>query len=233
MGTGVLPAGWDLVASSGFARVALAQDMRVYYKEFLPRGRLEKLKACLRGSRATRARRNSEQLQRAGFQAPDNLAWGTLPGGRQYLFTRAVPGRGITHWLRRDLAGRDRQALALRRQLLRQFGSFVGRVHAAGFVHGDLRPSNALAEHDGDEFHFSLIDNERNRQKLPPARKGLCRNLMQLNMLLPADLTGSDRWRFFLAWRREMQDLSDEEARALAVQAYHWARRRLQAKGKL
>jgi hypothetical protein len=228
-----LPSGWELVASSISARVAWQPERGIYYKEFLPRGPFERLKAKLRGSRASRARDNSENLSAAGFNAPENLAWGSLSGGREYLFTRAVAGEGVTAWLRHRLTGRGPGELLRRRKLLRDFGFFIGKLHSAGFIHGDLRAGNVLASGIGEQFQFSLIDNERNTRALPPDEKGLSRNLMQLNMLLPTDLTRSDRWRFFLAWREQMDTLSDQQARALAVASYQWAMRRLAAKGKL
>ena len=230
---GELPPGWQWVASSTSARVARQGQQGIFYKEFLPRSRMERLKTGLRGSRAARARHNSEALLRAGFNAPRNLAWGKLPGGRYYLVSAAVPGEGVTTWLRARLAGRSREALRYRRRLLEELGRFVGRLHRDGFVHGDLRPSNVLAVDTGERFEFALIDNERNRRRSPPDLRGMRRNLMQLNMLLPSDLTRTDRWRFFRAWRREMSVLADAEAEALAVGAYRWATRRLRAKGKL
>ena len=139
----------------------------------------------------------------------------------------------MTDWLRQKLSGRDPDSLRVRRQLLIGLGVFIGRLHATGFTHGDLRPSNVLAEHLADRFQFSLIDNERNVQQQPPAGKLVLKNLMQLNMLLPSDLTHSDRWRFYCAWQAEMHDLSAHQARQLATEAYQWAMTRLRAKGKV
>jgi Lipopolysaccharide kinase (Kdo/WaaP) family len=221
------------VASSGFARVAAEAEQGIYYKEFLPRSPLESLKGLMRGSRATRAREQSDALLEAGFNAPENLIWGKLNGGREYLFSRSVPGEGVTWWLRTELTGRQVQDLAVRRQLLRQLGDYIGRLHGAGFIHGDLRPSNVLAHRQQQRFEFSLIDNERNKRSLPTSGKGMLKNLMQLNMLLPSDLTRSDRWRFFMAWRAQMTTLSDAEARLLARESFEWAMRRLRAKGKV
>lgn len=230
---GELPQGWQWVASSTSARVARQGQQGIFYKEFLPRDRMEKFKARLRGSRAARARHNSEALLRAGFNAPRSLAWGKLSGGRHYLVSAAVPGEGVTTWLRERLTGRSREALRYRRRLLTELGHFVGCVHRDGFIHGDLRPSNLLAVDTGERFDFALIDNERNRRSRPPDLRGMRRNLMQLNMLLPSDLTCTDRWRFFRAWREAMPTLADAEAEALAIGAYRWAMRRLKAKGKL
>ena len=228
-----LPPGWQLVASSKMARVACRLEDNIYYKEFFPRSRVEKLKALIKGSRATRARLHSEALLLAGFQAPKSISWGQLPGGKEYLFSHAVPGAGVTSWLHSKLRDRDPESLALRRQLLTELGIFIGRLHATGFIHGDLRPSNVLAMKGSEKFQFSLIDNERNIRRTPAPGKLVLKNLMQLNMLLPADLTRSDRLRFFKAWHSQMRDLSEVEARLLAIQAYQWACMRLRAKGKL
>lgn len=228
-----IPEGWSMVGSSVGARVAVDAGAQVYYKEFLKRSPLEALKALVKGSRATRARKNNEALRAANFAAPVNLAWGPLPGGREYLFSSAVPGQGVTDWLRESLNDRTGESLALRRELLYGLGAFIGRMHHAGFTHGDLRTSNVLAERDGRAFQFALIDNERNQQRLPPAGRDILRNLMQLNMLLPSDLTNTDRMRVFVQWRKQMPNLNREESSLIAIESWRWAARRLRAKGKI
>lgn len=215
------------------ARVAHNQAERIFYKEFLPRGPLESVKAWIRGSRADRARAENDKLRAAGFNAPENIAWGSLPKGRQYLFSTAVAGSGVTQWLGKELAAGQAETLHLRRALLSQLGEFVGRLHAAGFIHGDLRTSNVLADRDGDTFSFSLIDNERNIQCQPAAGRNVLRNLMQLNMLVPSVVSNTDRMRFFVQWRLQMHDLNDAETKLLAREAWSWAMRRLRAKGKV
>jgi hypothetical protein len=222
-----LPPGWDLVQSSAYARVACNGEQQLYYKEFLARSPWESLKARLRGSRAARARGNGDALLRAGIGAPVNVAWGKLPCGSEYLFSRAAAGDDVTHWLRSVLVTRTGDNLLMRRRLLRDLGKFIGRVHATGFIHGDLRPGNVLAHWWGDRFEFTLLDNERTVQYLPPPGKLLLKNLMQLNMLSPSDLSRSDRMRFFCAWREQMRELSVIEAKLLAVEAYLWAMRRM------
>ncbi|MEM1111968.1 MAG: lipopolysaccharide kinase InaA family protein [Pseudomonadota bacterium] len=223
--------GWREVDSSGTARVAFHPDHHLYFKAFMPRSPWERVKGWLRGTRAARARTHNEQLRKYGFETPRDIAWGRLTHGREYQYSTAVPGDGVTHWLRRELTGREPADLLMKRRLLRELGRFVGRLHHAGFVHGDLRPSNVLAQYSGERFNFALIDNERTSWHRQIPGKLLLKNLMQLNMLLSSDLTVTDRWRFFQAWRRQMPELSELEARVLAVEAYQWARRRLQAKG--
>ncbi len=227
-----LPPGWAMVQSSAFARVLRNQGRGIYYKEFLPRSPLEGLKAVVRGSRATRARQQGNALLLAGFEAPVNLAWGRLPGGREYLFTRAAGGQDVTSWLQTRLATRTGDTLATRRQLLRDLGVYIGRLHATGFVHGDLRPGNVLADLRQGRFLFTLIDNERTVQKHPPPGRMLLRNLMQLNMLPPEVLSRADRMRFFIGWRRQMRELSPIETKLLASEAYSWAMRRMAARAQ-
>lgn len=225
----ILPPGWEYVASSPHTRVARHPEEGLHYKEFLPRSPLERVKAAVRGSRATRARRSDEALGRAGFDAPLAVHQGRLPGGGEYLFTRTAPGESVTRWLSRTRCG-DRDTLRLRRELLVELGTLVGRLHATGFVHGDLRPGNVLADRQGDHFRFTLLDNERTRRMLPPSGRALLRNLMQLNMLRPQDLSRSDRMRFFRAWCRQMRDLTPEECALLGGEAYRWAMRRMQSR---
>ena len=228
-----LPDGWELVNSSGFARVAHNAEQRLFYKEFLPRSPLESVKAKLRGSRATRARIHNDELRLAGFKAPQNIAWGALSSGAEYLISTAVPGQGVDDWLRRQLPPGDPSLFKKRRQLLSDLGQAVGRLHHTGFVHGDMRTGNVLADYRGGRFHFAYIDNERNsRHKVAPG-KFVARNLMQLNMHTPQELSRSERWVFFQAWRRQMRELSETEANVLARESFAWAMRRLAAKGKL
>lgn len=222
-----------MVGSSVNARVAVDQSAQVYYKEFLKRSPLEALKALLKGSRATRARHNNESLRAANFATPVNLAWGSLADGREYLFSSAVPGQGVTTWLRETLVDRHGESLTLRRELLSGLGAFIGRMHNAGFTHGDLRTSNVLAQRNGGAFDFFLIDNERNQQRQPPAGRDVLRNLMQLNMLLPTDVSNTDRMRVFVQWRKQMPNLNREESRLIAIESWRWAMRRLRAKGKI
>jgi hypothetical protein len=225
----VLPPGWELVQSSGFTRVAFLPAEGLYYKEFLPRSPLERVKALARGSRAVRARRNNARLLQHGFDAPLDVAWGALPGGREYLVMRAVPGQPVTAWLGGEGPDGGDAPLIARRLLLRSLGSFIGRLHAAGFIHGDLRPGNVFAAVEDGSFHFALIDNERTVRRQPPPGRALLRNLMQLNMLSLEELPATDRMRFFRAWRSRMTELSSLEAKILGAEAYRWAMRRLDA----
>jgi hypothetical protein len=224
-----LPDDWQRVSSSASTRVAINPTLQLYYKEFLARSPAAALRAQVKGSRAQRARLNAEALLQAGIDAPHNVLWGQLPGGGEYLFTVAAPGDSIRRWLCETLAGRDTEQLRLRRQLLYALGTFIGRVHATGFIHGDLRPDNVLAALVKGQFRFTLMNNEGNTQRIPTPGKLLLRNLIQINMLPLADLGRTDRMRFLCAWRRQMRELSAVEGKILAAEAYHGALRKLPA----
>ncbi|MEZ5502776.1 MAG: lipopolysaccharide kinase InaA family protein [Halioglobus sp.] len=222
-----LPGHWERVSTSAFSRVSVNRALMLYHKEYRRKSPLQILEDLYRGSRATRARHNAEALLLAGIDAPATVGGGKLPGGREYLFTSAAPGEGVDHWLRRVPGAGAAETLRQRRQLLCALGTFIGRVHATGFIHGDLRPDNIIAALQGEQFHFTLLNNERNTRKSPTPGRLLLRNLTQLNQLPPAVLSRTDRMRFFSSWRRQMRDLSTIEANVLAREAYQLAMRQL------
>lgn len=233
LGAGELPPGWDIVPGSGVPRVAFNPQLQLYYKEFPVRSPLERIKALLLGSRANRTRQHNDALLYAGIEAPASLAWGRLKDGKEYVFTRETVGRDVAFWLQISLAHRRGESLALRRRLLEDLGVFIGRVHATGFIPGDLQPRDVQARLSENRFHFALINNERTVRKQPPPGKKLVDNLVQLNLLPPADLSRTDRMRFFVAWRRQLRELSDIETKVVAAEAYHEAMRQMYEAGKL
>ena len=90
-------------------------------------------------------------------------------------------------------------SLREKRDLLRQFGLTVGRMHRAGVVHGDLRPGNVLVRRNGNRWEFFLIDNERTRRHRYLRGRLRRKNLVQINML-PRGISNTDRMRFFLPY---------------------------------
>ena len=64
-----LPDGWQVVPSSNWTRVAHHAGDGIYYKEFLTRAPIERIKARFTGSRATLTRSNNHSLELAGFES--------------------------------------------------------------------------------------------------------------------------------------------------------------------
>ncbi|MDX1735692.1 MAG: lipopolysaccharide kinase InaA family protein, partial [Halioglobus sp.] len=225
-----LPDGWRRVASSPYNRVAHHRELGLYCKEFVPRSPAERLRGLLRGSRATRARRNGAQLMYYGFRASRPLHWGRLPGGTEYIFMHAAPGMDINEWLR-ELDGSDAQTLRRKHELLRALGRHIGRLHATGFIHGDLRPGNIIAEEADNSFRFTLLDNELTTRHSPPPGRSILRNIMQIDLVPAEALSATDRMRFFSAWRSQMRHFTPVEAKVVAREAHRWALRRMALKG--
>jgi hypothetical protein len=113
-------------------------------------------------------------------------------------------------------------------------------MHADGIFHGDLRPGNVLAwkEMDstgspqGDNWHFFFLDNERTKKfrKLPERLR--LKNLVQINMFEPGEVSNTDRMRFFKEyWARNKE--SGLEKAALIKSVLNKTRRRLRKKMRL
>lgn len=107
-----------------------------------------------------------------------------------------------------------------RRQQITAFGTAIGRMHAAGIFHGDLRGNNILIRQESDPWCFYLIDNERTKryQTIPFSLR--IKNLVQLNMLRRT-ITDTDRMRFLKAYHPEA-GLGKETAKKLAAAV--WAK---------
>ena len=142
------------------------------------------------GRRALRAFGMGRALAAAGFAAPVTLLVGRR-GRAGLLVTADAGGEDLLVALAR-LASPGDDMRARKRDLLRRLGTEVARLHAAGFVHGDLVPPN-LRWRDGA---FVFLDNDRTRRGWPGAR----RNLVQLGRFVVAGITASDRARVLRAY---------------------------------
>ena len=157
------------------------------------------------GWRAARAFRMGSAMAHAGLAAPVVMVVGRR-GGEGLLVTRATGGEDVLAAI-----ARRRGEPAAKRALLRRLGREVGRLHAAGFVHGDLvQPNVHLA---ADRIVF--LDNDRTRR----SRLLVCltgrRNLVQLGRFVVPGVTLADRARV-LAGYAEVRGLSRRPRRLLA-----------------
>jgi len=154
------------------------------------------------GWRARRAFRMGEALRRAGFDAPETLA-AAWRAGEGLLVTSDVGGEELVA----AVAGRRGAA---KRALLAALGATVGRLHAAGFVHGDLVPSNVRVA--GGRFVF--LDNDRTRRSRVLVALVGRRNLVQLGRFVVPGVTLADRARVLAAYA-ESRGLSRRARRRL------------------
>jgi tRNA A-37 threonylcarbamoyl transferase component Bud32 len=197
--------GGEQVASSEGSRVWRielsfgASTRRVYLKEYVTRSWLDRVKHLARANRARRATQGSLLLARAGLKTPEIVAVSTLRQ-RCFLATVEVADAHPAHeYFRAGCQPYASSTLRERRQILRQLGCEIGRMHRAGIVHGDLRPGNILIRRNGKNWEFFFIDNERTKRWPRIPRKLRLKNLVQINML-PDEISNTDRLRFFQAY---------------------------------
>jgi len=93
--------------------------------------------------------------------------------------------------------GLSQQSLRHKREMIRAFGQTVGRMHAKGIFHGDLRLGNVLARQQERGWRLFFLDNERTRKfsRLPCRLR--IKNLVQVNMAPQGLFSNTDRMRFF------------------------------------
>ena len=179
-------------------------ESTLFLKEYLPRSAFDGLKHLFRPARAVRAMRASEMLKRHGFDVAEVVMMGTTRTGvlkdRSFLATVEIANaRAVYDILIEESKASENHSRGEKRQLLRQLGDTIGRMHQNNIVHGDLRPRNVLARRSDGLWEFFFLDNERTR-KLPylPARLRL-KNLVQINML-PRTVSRTERMRFFQSY---------------------------------
>lgn len=206
---GNLPPFWKEVPSSKEAFVAVNTKLNIYYKEFLPRNKFEKIKEQFKGSRCFRARKQSIILENEGLPSPKILCWGK---GREnnFLITEGFPGVGFFHFLQTFYTPPlNANKCKEKRELLKETGELIGKMHKMGIVHGDLRPNNLLIQKNGEDFKFCFIDNERNTQKRTISYSDIIKNLIQFSMITRDYLSRTDLLRVYKAYQQHAPSLSE------------------------
>lgn len=148
------------------------------------------------GRRAIRAFTMGQALAAHGFAAPVAVLVARR-GDAGLLVTRDVGGSGLADAVaqlgRRGGAGRR-----AKRVLLAHLGREIGRLHAAGFVHGDLVPPNVQVRDQGLVF----LDHDRTRRSRVLVWLAARRNLVQLGRFVVPGVTLSDRARVLAAYAK-------------------------------
>lgn len=137
---------------------------------------------------ARRAFRMHRALAAAGFATPPVVLLGRR-GREGLLVTREAAGEGLLEAAARS-TGRPK------RRLLARLGAEVARLHRAGFVAGDLVPSNVVVR-DGE---LVLLDHDRTRRSRVLVWWHGRRNLVQLGRFVVPGVTLTDRARVLRAY---------------------------------
>ena len=172
-----LPENWEWVYSSKMAKVAKYKGKEVaFFKEFFPRNRLENIKTIFRGSRSERWIKQANIARREGFEVPQVLASGHFANKNSFLITAAGPKASVSDFLLRREQNLDEEQ---HQKWITSFAHYIGKMHKAGIVHGDLRPGNILME-PTEEGRFVMIDIERNSYHKTIPMGLVKKNLVQL-----------------------------------------------------
>lgn len=210
------------------------KERMIYFKQYLCRSTWDFIKHLVRASRARRAFKATLILEQNGFEAPAVVAMGERKSSfldrENFLLTVEVEdAKQIKQLIPESLENFTKKQLHDMRELIRTFGNTVGRLHAAGIFHGDLRLGNILAREEKSGWHFFLIDNERTKKfrRLPPHLR--LKNLVQVNMLISDCITKTDRMRFFKSYLQENSDIHNRH-KILAIKVDTKTRKRLRTK---
>jgi hypothetical protein len=91
-----------------------------------------------------------------------------------------------------------------KRALLEALGREVARLHRAGVVAGDLVPANVWIALVAADLRIAFLDHDRTRFTAPPTSWHRARrNLVQLNRVVLAGVTTTDRLRVYRAYATE------------------------------
>jgi len=216
--------------SSNFARVFKCSldfagyTHNIYLKFYLYRSVWDFVKHLARPNRAQRAYKAALMLAENGLRSPEVVAVATNCIGpvciKNFLITQSLEeAQPLWKYIRGDKEGEFSKLddVGQRAMLLKRLGKTIGKMHAAGIFHGDLRSGNVFVKKVDNEWKFFLLDNERTKKYAHIRNRLRLKNLVQINMFKEG-LSRTDRMRFFKAYLNENP----------AIDRNEWAKRIMQ-----
>lgn len=179
---------------------AHGERIEVFVRVLEPPIGLERIARMVGGLSGARLAHITRELAGAGLGAPAVLLYGRdRSSGREFIVTDRAEGEGPLRALT-SLSGSPKR----KREVLRELGRTIARLHRAGFVHGDLTPFNILF-HCGESPGFAFIDNERTQRNVMfGLKRRQLRNLVQLGRFDLPGITRADRVRVYRAYEYVM-----------------------------
>ena len=182
---------------------------KIYLKFYLYRSVWDFVKHLVRPTRGQRAYKAAIMLAANGLKSPEIIAVGTNRLGpfctKNFLITKSLEGAGPS-WQYingdKDSARGRLDDTCQRAMLLRKLGETIGKMHAAGIFHGDLRSGNVFVKRVDGDWKIFLLDNERTKKHTNIRNRLRLKNLVQINMFKEG-LSRMDRMRFFKAYLNE------------------------------
>lgn len=209
-------------------------ERMIYFKEYFCRSTWDFVKHLFRPSRARRALKAALMLASNGFESSAVIAMGQCRfvffTMRNFVATLEVESaRSVYQIIADKQYSPNTGQFRMKRSLAGSFGRTIGRMHAIGIFHGDLRLGNVLVRKEQDSWRFFFLDNERTKKfRRLPARLRL-KNLVQINMFEPWLASDTDRMRFFKEYWAENKKSKVEKA-ALIKKVLNKTSRRLRKK---
>jgi tRNA A-37 threonylcarbamoyl transferase component Bud32 len=172
------------------------QGKEYYLKHYLFEGWRKHLKLRAKISRLPQI---AAQLSEAGFSTPAVVCF-AFKGRMMFSVSEAAASDcSIGELYIKKGAGRVSDMARFRER----FGQEIGRLHAAGFVHGDLRWENVLVKNpDGGRLEFIYLDNDRTRKHPRLPAWGRVKNLVQIHFVEILQKHPPSDWEEFWAGYR-------------------------------
>ena len=208
-----LPENWEWISCSKQAKMAKYRGTPAcYFKEFIPKSKLEILKSKFRGTRCEVWVKQAKIALDSGFEVPEILTYGVLKNKHHYLITAAGPNGSASDYLVKKPENDE----LMRQEWIKAFGRYIGQMHKAGIVHGDLRAGNILMEPNLPP-RFVMIDIERNSYHTIVPLSLVKKNLVQLIKRISfKDFTAKDRTLFFKHYNFAYKRFDSKDQKKLA-----------------
>ncbi len=169
-------------------------------KWYRKRGRMDRVKELLRGGRALRAWKAGNGLLARGIPVARPLAMArTARGG--FLFMELAEGAELDRMLSRMVKVGGTENWRMLCRLADTVGAFFGTLHRKGVFHADLKACNIMVREEGNKFLMKLLDYDNVRFHGNLSMKKALKNLVQLNLSIPVEISRSLRLRFLKAYK--------------------------------
>lgn len=187
--------------SRGFAVMAEIGGRVCFIKHYRSRGWIYRVRNAFRPSRAARTFEVTRRLLTLGVPVPAPLF--CLEQRRYRLLGEAYL---VSEFIDQSINLRqfwDRSDDEARSSVLRRVAEIIGKMHAAGCCHGDLKWNNLLVGTSGSAFRIVLVDLDA-----ASCRPGIGRRRCETDLrrflrdLAAVDPTGGYRRQFLAEWQR-------------------------------
>ncbi len=168
-------------------------------KWYRKRGGWDNLKEWIRGGRALRAWKAGNALLARGIPVATPYAM-VRTAEEGILVMERAEGIELDRLLFRLLQVRGDTVRRLKNCLSDTLGHLMGTLHGRGIYHADMKACNLLVAMEGETPRVKLVDYDRVQFFDTLPERFMIRNLVQLNLSIPREVSRSLRFRFLRAY---------------------------------